>query len=140
LGLVKQSLSLLLAQLQPGDKIGIVVYGTTAHVVLEPTPASEKETIRAAIDQLRPEGSTNAEAGLLLAYDQASKAFAAGSVNRVILCSDGVANVGERGPEALLETIKSRSRAGISLTTLGFGMQGYNDTLMEQLADQGDGN
>ena len=140
LGLVKQSLKLLLDQLRPTDKVGIVVYGTTAHVVLEPIDLSNKALINSVIDTLRPEGSTNAEAGLQLAYAQANKTFKAGAINRVILCSDGVANVGDTGPEAILATIRARATSGITLTTLGFGMKGYNDTLLEQLANQGDGN
>ena len=139
LGLVKQSLKLLIAQLRPTDRVGIVVYGTTAHVVLEPIELSNKDLVNSVIDTLRPEGSTNAEAGLLLGYAQASKTFKAGAINRVILCSDGVANVGDTGPDTMIQTIKARAADGIALTTLGFGLNGYNDTLMEQLADQGDG-
>ena len=59
--------------------------------------------------------------------------------NRVVLCSDGVANVGATGPESILERIGREARRGIELTTVGFGMGNYNDALMEQLADQGDG-
>ena len=63
-----------------------------------------------------------------------------GAINRVILCSDGVANVGATGPESILARIGEEARRGIELTTVGFGMGNYNDVLMEQLADQGDGN
>ncbi|MEZ0373644.1 MAG: von Willebrand factor type A domain-containing protein [Candidatus Sericytochromatia bacterium] len=139
LDLVRQSLHYLLTQLRPSDKVGIVIYGTEARVLLEHTPVSEQALIDKAIDSLRPEGSTNVEAGLNLAYQQAGKAYQNGLVNRVILCSDGVANVGETGPDAILERIRHESENGITLTTLGFGMGEYNDTLMEQLANQGDG-
>jgi Ca-activated chloride channel family protein len=139
LELVKQSLALLVEQLRPGDTLGIVVYGTTAHVVLQPTSGSDVATILAAIGNLRPEGSTNAEAGLTLGYQQAAAAFRPGTINRVILCSDGVANVGNTGPESIGQRIEEYARQGITLTTLGFGMGNYNDVLMEQLADGGDG-
>ena len=89
LGLVKRSLGLLLDQLQPEDRIGLVVYGSTGEVLLEPT--SNKDAIRHAIDRLVPGGSTNAEQGLDLAYDQARRHYREGAINRVILCSDGVA-------------------------------------------------
>ncbi|MBK9780844.1 MAG: DUF3520 domain-containing protein [Anaerolineales bacterium] len=69
----------------------------------------------------------------------AMEAYMPGGINRVILCSDGVANVGETGPEAILEEIDHYVAEGITLTTIGFGMDNYNDTLMEQLADNGDG-
>lgn len=137
LPLVKQSLALLLGQLRPGDRVGLVVYGSEARVLLEPT--DDRKAVRQAIDRLVPEGATNAEAGLSLAYDVAGRAFRMNAVNRIILCSDGVANVGHTGPQAILGRIGREARRGIELTTLGFGMGDYNDHLMEQLADKGDG-
>jgi Ca-activated chloride channel family protein len=137
LGLVKQSLSLLLDQLRPTDRIGLVVYGDQAKVLLEPT--GDREAVRQAIDRLRPEGATNAEAGLLLGYEVAGRSFRLNAANRIILCSDGVANVGRSGPQAILGQIGREARRGIELSTLGFGMGNYNDNLMEQLADKGDG-
>jgi Ca-activated chloride channel family protein len=137
LGLVKQALGLLLDELQPDDRVGLVVYGTRGRVVLEHT--SDRGLIRNAIASLYPEGSTNAEEGLLLGYDLAGGAYQTGWNNRVLLCSDGVANVGATGPESILERIGREARRGIELTTVGFGMGNYNDALMEQLADRGDG-
>ncbi len=139
LGLVKRSLELLVEQLRPSDNVSIVVYGTEAHVVLEPTSGSDKGAILEAIYSLRPEGVTNAEAGIRLGYKMAMRAYLQGGINRVILCSDGVANVGETGPEAILEEVRGYVEEGVTLTSIGFGMDNYNDTLMEQLADNGDG-
>jgi Ca-activated chloride channel family protein len=139
LELVKQSLRLLVGQLHVTDSVAIAVYGSSARTVLEPTPLSQVETVMAAIDSLQPEGATNAEAGLLLGYQLARQAFRPGGVNRVILASDGVANVGNTGPDTILAQIRAEAEGGIQLTTLGFGMGNYNDTLMEQLADDGDG-
>jgi len=139
LELVKESLALLVDELRPTDKVGIVVYGSGARVVLDHTPVREGRTIRRAIRSLQPEGATNAEAGLVKAYRLASRAFDPGAVNRVILCSDGVANVGRTGPESILERIREYADDDIYLTTVGFGMGNYNDVLMEQLADNGDG-
>jgi Ca-activated chloride channel family protein len=139
LELVKQSLRLLTGQLRATDSVAIVVYGSTARTVLEPTPLSQIEEVMAAIDSLQPEGATNAEAGLLLGYQLARQAFREGGVNRVILASDGVANVGNTGADTILAQIRSEAAGGIQLATLGFGMGNYNDTLMEQLADDGDG-
>ncbi len=139
LELAKQSLRLLVEQLRADDQIGIVIYGSTARVVLPHTPVSQRQQILNVIEGLRPEGSTDVEAGLTLGYTQAAAAFQSGALNRVILCSDGVANVGERGPEAILDKARSESTRGITLTTLGFGFGQYNDQMMEQLANQGDG-
>ena len=137
LGLVKESLSLLLDQLTPRDRIGLVVYGSEARLVLEPT--NDREAARRAIKSLATEGATNAEAGLELGYDVAGRNFRMDSSNRILLCSDGVANVGRTGPQAILGRIGREARRGIELSTLGFGMGNYNDHLMEQLADKGDG-
>lgn len=139
LGLVKQSLEMLVEQLHRDDTVSIVVYGSDARIVLDPTPGSQSGRILSAIYSLRPEGATNAEAGLRLGYRMAMEAYNPNGINRVILCSDGVANVGETGPDAILEEIDHFVEEGITLTTIGFGMDNYNDTLMEQLADNGDG-
>lgn len=139
LGLVKQSLELLVEQLRPSDTVSIVVYGTEARVVLEPTSGSDKGRILRAIHWLQPEGVTNAEAGIRLGYKMAMHGFKPDGINRVILCSDGVANVGETGPDEILSEIRHYVEENVTLTTVGFGMDNYNDTLMEQLADNGDG-
>jgi Ca-activated chloride channel homolog len=135
--LVKKALGLLLGQLHGSDKVGLVIYGDRGQVLLE--PSSDREAIRRAIDRLAPGGSTNAEEGLTLAYDVAGRAFRPGAINRIILCTDGVANVGNTGPESILKRIGAEARRGIELTSLGFGMGNYNDVLLEQLADKGDG-
>jgi Ca-activated chloride channel family protein len=142
LGLVKRSLELLVEQLGPRDTVGIVVYGSDARVLLDPTPGSDKGRILEAIYSLHPEGATNAEAGIRLGYQMAMLAYNPESINRVILCSDGVANVGVTGPDAILDEVRHHVEDGhsrVTLTTIGFGMDNYNDVLMEQLADNGQG-
>jgi Ca-activated chloride channel family protein len=139
LGLVKRSLELLVEQLHRNDTVSIVVYGSDARVVLEPTRGSAKGKILDAIYSLRPEGATNAEAGLRLGYKMAMRGFLPGGINRVILCSDGVANVGQTEADTILSEVRGYVEEGITLVTFGFGMDNYNDTLMEQLADNGDG-
>lgn len=142
LGLVKRALRLLVDQLRGDDRVGLVVYGNEGRVVLEPvaTGGPGRQRILDAIEQLRPDGSTNAEEGLQLGYDMARRGYRKGTINRVVLCSDGVANVGLTGPESILRQVRTASDHGIHLSTIGFGMGNYNDVLMEQLADKGDGN
>lgn len=139
LELVKRSLEILVENLYPDDTVTIVVYGSSARLVLKATSARNQKKILTAIRKLQPEGSTNAEAGLRIGYEQAMKAYQAGGINRLILCSDGVANVGLVDAQSILETVRGYVEEGITLTTLGFGMGNFNDVLMEQLADQGDG-
>ena len=135
LGLVQESLRLLVDALRPTDRVGLVVYGSQARTILEPTFVDSRRAILDGIEQLRPEGSTNAEAGLMVAYRLADEYWREEGVTRLILCSDGVANVGNTGAETILQ----HAAAGISLSSFGFGMGNYNDVLMEQLANQGDG-
>lgn len=139
LELVKKALRLLVDQLRDGDEIGIVIYGSNARVLLPHTRNVNREHILAAIDSLRPEGATNAVAGLRLGYELAVQNFNPDYINRVILCSDGVANVGITGAEGILTEIENYVEHGIYLTTVGFGMGNYNDILMEQLANMGNG-
>ncbi len=139
LGLVKRSLELLVGQLRPQDKVGIVIYGSRGHVLLEPTAGSNTETIMGAINALRSEGSTNAAEGLELGYRMAEGELHPGRITRVMLLSDGVANVGDTGPDSILKLIKNQVEEGVTLSTVGFGMGNYNDILMEQLANDGNG-
>jgi len=139
LGLVKRSLELLVERLRSDDTVSIVVYGTEARVVLEPTRGSKKGRILEAIDSLHPEGVTNAEAGIRLGYRMAMQDFKPDGINRVILCSDGVANMGQTESDAILSEVRGHVQEGVLMTTVGFGMDNYNDTLMEQLADNGNG-
>ncbi len=139
LGLVKRSLRLLVDELRPTDEVGIVIYGNSGSVLLEPTDGGEKRTILSAIDRLEPGGSTYAEDGLRLAYEMAANRVRPGRVTRVILLSDGVANVGNTGPDSILKQIRERVDEGVTLTTVGVGMGNFNDVLMEQLANDGDG-
>jgi len=139
LGLVKTSLRMLVDELRPDDTIAIVKYAGGAGVALPPTPAAERATILDAIAKLQAGGSTNGEAGIRTAYDLAADGFAEGGINRVVLATDGDMNVGLVG-DALVQLIEEYRVRGIFLTTLGFGSGNYNDALMEQLADKGNGN
>ncbi|MAT97331.1 MAG: hypothetical protein CL608_09335 [Anaerolineaceae bacterium] len=140
LGLVKESLEILVNRMRADDTIAIVVYGSDARVILPPTNGSDRNTILNAIYALDTEGSTNLEAGLLLGYEMANRAYKFDGINRVILASDGVANVGNTSADSIAAQIRGYADAGIQLTTIGFGLGNYNDVMMEQLADQGDGN
>ncbi|MBX2867572.1 MAG: VWA domain-containing protein [Acidiferrobacterales bacterium] len=140
LPLVKRSLKLLVNKMEQRDRIALVVYAGGAGTVLESTPGNRKREINRAIDGLHAGGSTNGSAGIRLAYDIASENFVDGGINRVIIASDGDMNVGTVSMEALKDLIKQNRESGVSLTTLGFGTGNYNYSLMEQMADVGNGN
>ena len=140
LELVKRALRLLVRELRPTDQIGIVTYGSRGHAILNPTEAKHDDYILEVIDGLYPGGSTNAEEGLRLGYEMADRWLNPERITRIILLSDGVANVGQTGPEAILNQVRKYVNEGVTLSTVGVGMGNYNDVLMEQLANDGDGN
>ncbi|MEM9501220.1 MAG: von Willebrand factor type A domain-containing protein [Pseudomonadota bacterium] len=138
LPLVKTALSGLAGELSSRDRVSIVVYAGAAGLVLEPT--SDTRKIRRALDELSAGGSTAGGAGLQLAYNIAEDNFIKGGVNRVILATDGDFNVGVSDQDALVELIENKRDSGITLTTLGFGQGNYNEAMMEQIANHGNGN
>lgn len=140
LGLLKYSLKQLTKQLDENDRVSIVVYAGASGVVLEPTPGDQHARIASALDRLQAGGSTNGAAGIQLAYSLAEQNFVEDGVNRVILATDGDFNVGTTDIEALKNLVAHKRGQGIALTTLGFGTGNYNDALMEQIADVGNGN
>ena len=140
LELVKDSLRKLVLALGEGDSIAVVAFNDSARVVLPPTRATDEERILRAIDDLRPGGSTNVEDGLRLGYGLARETLLGdGGIDRIVLASDGVANVGLTDADGILRQIRDDAAAGIELVSVGVGMGNYNDALLEQLADQGDG-
>jgi hypothetical protein len=86
-----------------------------------------------------PQGGTHVEKGLALAYETAKKHFIAGGNNRVILLTDGAANMGNVDPYQLRKTVESNRKQGIALDCFGIGWEGYNDNLLEALSRNGDG-
>ena len=138
LPLVKTALAGLAGELSPKDKVSIVVYAGAAGMVLEPT--SDTAKIRRALDALEAGGSTAGGAGIELAYRIAEDNFIKGGVNRVILATDGDFNVGVSDTKALIELVEKKRDSGITLTTLGFGTGNYNEAMMEQIANHGNGN
>ncbi|MHC4087045.1 MAG: vWA domain-containing protein [Planctomycetota bacterium] len=139
LGLVKRSLRILVERLREEDRIGIAVYGSRGRKVMDHRGLYEKAEILAAIESLQAEGSTYAEEGIRIGYEMAENAYKRGYINRVILCSDGVANVGQTGADDILKIIREKAEKGITLSAVGFGMGNYNDVLLERLGDKGNG-
>ncbi len=140
LPLVKQSLVMLLEALRPTDRVALVTYAGNTAVVLPSTPASEKATIKAAVENLDSGGGTAGASGIQLAYQTARANFKAQGNNRVILCTDGDFNVGVSSQEELVKLIEEERKSGVYLTVLGFGTGNYQDGRMQELADRGNGN
>ncbi|WP_407067046.1 MULTISPECIES: vWA domain-containing protein [Falsihalocynthiibacter] len=139
LPLLKQSFRLMLSELRPEDQVAIVAYAGSAGQVLEPTAASERSTILAALDRLEAGGGTAGQEGLQQAYTIAKSMQSEGEVTRVLLATDGDFNVGIHDPAALKSYIETKRDEGTYLSVLGFGRGNLDDATMQTLAQNGNG-
>jgi Ca-activated chloride channel family protein len=140
LELAKRSLRILVDNLKDGDTVALVTYAGSTRVVLPATGLEHKGQILAALDELTAGGSTGMASGIELAYAEAMKGLAPDAEARVIILSDGDANVGPTSHQELLDMIAGKVKEGVMLSTIGFGMGNYKDETMEQLANKGNGN
>lgn len=139
LPLLQDAMELLVRRLDQRDRVAIVVYAGASGLVLPSTTANNRETIEHALQNLKAGGSTNAGAGVELAYKAAREHFIEGGNNRVILCTDGDFNVGQTNRGELAEIAEQQADAGVSLSILGFGMGNYKDDMLETLSNKGKG-
>jgi Ca-activated chloride channel family protein len=139
LPLLKSGLHLLVDKLTENDRVSIVTYAGASGIALQPISGDRKDVILRAIDNLRAEGSTNGGAGIQTAYELAKANFIPGSVNRVILATDGDFNVGVTDSNQLTQLIEERAKSGVFLTVLGFG-NNFKDAFLGRLAQKGHGN
>ena len=140
LPLVKKTVCRFAEALRADDHISLITYSGDTKEILPPTRGDEKEKIVAALKPLRASGMTAGGEALRMAYDAAEKNYRKDGINRILLATDGDFNVGISDPATLKSFVADKRKSGISLTTLGFGTGNYHDTMMEQLADAGDGN
>ena len=139
LGILKEGFNSLVDVLGAQDRIAIVTYAGSSRVVLKSTSCDEKSKIKKAIGKLSAGGSTAGAQGILTAYEIAKENFIPGGNNRIIIGSDGDFNVGPSSNEALVGLIEGQRDYGIYLTVLGVGSGNLNDSMMEQLANKGNG-
>lgn len=140
LGILKTGFKTMVDELEEDDRVAIVTYAGSAEVLLESTPASEARKIKNAIGDLGAGGSTAGAEGIITAYEIAEENFIEGGNNRIIIGSDGDFNVGPSSTDELVELIEEKRESGIYLTVLGVGEGNLNDHMMEQIANNGNGN
>lgn len=140
LALLKDGFIDFVNQMRPQDKIGIVTYAGSNTIALEPTAGTDKNKIINAIKALGAGGSTNGADGIKTAYELAEKSFIAGGNNRVILGTDGDFNVGITNTADLISLIEAEREKGVFLTSLGVGLGNFNESMMEKVANHGNGN
>ena len=137
--ILREALQVLARQLHPADRISVVTFARTPRLWLDAIPGPQAAERLATLGTLTPEGGTNLEEALKLAYATAARHFMAPGVNRVVLLTDGAANLGETDAAVLRRQVEEQRRRGIALDCFGIGWEGYNDDLLEQLSRNGDG-
>ncbi len=137
--ILRECLSILAGQLQAQDRVSVVAFARTARLWIDGMPGSQAGELTERVGALTPEGGTNLELAMTLAYQTARRHSLANGVNRVVLLTDGAANLGEVRPDSLRKMVETQRRQGIALDCFGIGWEGYNDDLLESLSRNGDG-
>jgi Mg-chelatase subunit ChlD len=137
--ILREALRVLADQLRPEDKISLITFSRTARLWAAGIPGDKAASIRERVSELTPEGGTNLEEAMNLAYQTALQQYLAGGINRIVMLTDGAANLGDVNPEQLKAKVEAHRKQGIALDCFGIGWEGYNDDLLEALARNGDG-
>ncbi len=137
--IIREALRVLAGQLQAQDKFSVVTFSRTSRLWVDGVPGNQAAQAVAAVGGLTPQGGTNLEEAMSLAYQAAQRHYLANGINRVVLLTDGAANLGNVEPEALKQQVEANRKQGIALDCFGIGWEGYNDDLLEVLSRNGDG-
>jgi len=135
----QECLRVLASQLQTNDRVSVVAFARTAQLWVDGLPGAQGGELPERVGSLAPQGGTNLEEAMNLAYRTALRHFLADGVNRVVLLTDGAANLGDVEPESLKKKVEANRQQGIALDCFGIGWEGYNDDLLEVLSRNGDG-
>lgn len=135
----KEAAKRIISGLGSGDRIGIVVYSTEVDLLYPIQFLKDKQSATSVVDSLHPTDSTNLSGGLTVGIDQLKSLKRDGYINRVILLSDGLANVGITDIGQLSRVASQAAEDGIHITTMGLGLN-YDENLMMNLAEYGAGN
>jgi Mg-chelatase subunit ChlD len=137
--IIREALRVLTTQLQPQDTVSVVTFARTARLWADGVSGDKAGETLSRIGGITPDGGTNLEEAMRLAYETARRHYLAGGMNRVVLLTDGAANLGTVDPAALKEKVEAQRRQGIALDCFGIGWEDFNDDLLEQLSGNGDG-
>ena len=137
--IIHQALRVLATQLQAQDTLSVVVFARTPRLWVDGVPGNQAGDIANGLHSLTPEGGTNLEEAMKLAYATALRHYRANGENRVVLLTDGAANLGSVDPEALKRSVEANRKQGLTLDCFGVGFDGYNDNMMETLSRSGNG-
>ncbi len=135
----REALRVLSSQLQSQDKLSVITFARTARLVVGGVAGDKAGEVLDQVSSLTPEGGTNLEEAMNLAYQIAAKHYLASGINRVVLLTDGAANLGDVEPASLKQKVEAQRKQGIALDCFGIGWEGFNDDLLEVLSRNGDG-
>ena len=137
--IIREALRVLATQLQPQDTVSVVTFARTARLWADGLPGDKAGETLEKVGGITPEGGTNLEEAMRLAYETARRHYLASGMNRVVLLTDGAANLGNVSATALKEKVEAQRKQGIALDCFGIGFEDFNDDLLEQLSSNGDG-
>jgi Mg-chelatase subunit ChlD/type II secretory pathway pseudopilin PulG len=137
--IIHEALRVLAAQLTPNDVFSVVTFARTPRLWVDGIPGHQAGKAAEEVGNITPEGGTNLEEAMNLAYQTALRHYLANGVNRVVLLTDGAANLGNVDPAVLKQKVEANRKQGISLDCFGVGWEGYNDDLLEVLTRDGNG-
>ena len=136
---VKKAAAFVTERLSQQDVMALITFDDQVDVLIRPQPLADKDGLRALIEQITSGGSTNLSGGLLRGYQEASSSVATGRVSRIILLTDGQANVGVTDPHLLAARVAQMVEHGVQVSTLGVGTS-FNEDLLQAVAVAGKGN
>ena len=137
--IIREALRVLATELQPQDRVSVVVFAQTARLWADGMPGDQLAGLIDALEALTPEGGTNLEEAMRLAYATALRHYLASGENRVVLLTDGAANLGDVEPEDLKKSVAAHRTQGVALDCFGVGWEDYNDNLLELMSRAGGG-
>ena len=137
--IIQQALRVLAGQLQPQDRVSVVTFARTPRLWLDATAGDKAGAELEKLGTLTPQGGTDLGAALQLGYETARRHYLPAGLNRVVLLTDGAANLGDVDPDSLKRLVEKNRQQGVALDCFGIGWEGYNDDLLEVLSRNGDG-
>ena len=136
---VDEAFRVLVEQLNPGDKVTLVGFSRTPSLLADHVDGAEGARLLEILRETPSEGGTNVEEALKLARAKSVEHFQDGAQNRVILLTDGIANLGQSVPEKLMTLVEGMKDEGVAFDACGVGVEGLNDEILEALTRKGDG-
>jgi Mg-chelatase subunit ChlD len=137
--IIHEALRVLATQLSPQDVFSVVTFARTPRLWVDGVPGSQAGKVAEDLSGLTPEGGTNLGDAMDLAYQTSLRHYLAAGINRVVLLTDGAANLGDVDPDSLKKKVETYRKQGIALDCFGIGWEDYNDDLLEVLTRNADG-